>query len=433
MSCPCWSQYAGLARTGTSRARGQVAEMSYITPWGRRASTPRTFLLLVTTTKGIKIVPIVVCRRRAAAGLCNCASQHRLDLPGMVGLLRGCGSPGHSPRWGRVAAVPGGEEGCPSHSPDAQLDSPKPQSGAAAPCCSTARSSQLHPLPAACSENRWLHLHRPSLPFPGAAQLLQPLLPTLQPRPVCQLSSHALQFPCLLLNWKAQSWTGAASPTPRRGDTHSPLCLAPHRDILPLTLVCRTGRLRKERAWTTLQQPAWHRLELGGLDPQLCQGNLSSPCELSTCLILQLVWHRALPIGLHIAFQYHSPIKCFSKIWILLVFYGLNTGPSAPAGAGLWRDAWLQSKWVREAALADTSQSSELHACERSCPTLCFPCRQNQKSLADAAQHRRVQPTQVFVVLDVPLCLNLTTNPPVSVGLGGSQAKVLKRVQSRLA
>lgn len=177
MSCPCWSQYAGLARTGTSRARGQVAEMSYITPWGRRASTPRTFLLLVTTTKGIKIVPIVVCRRRAAAGLCNCASQHRLDLPGMVGLLRGCGSPGHSPRWGRVAAVPGGEEGCPSHSPDAQLDSPKPQSGAAAPCCSTARSSQLHPLPAACSENRWLHLHRPSLPFPGAAQLLQPLLP----------------------------------------------------------------------------------------------------------------------------------------------------------------------------------------------------------------------------------------------------------------
>lgn len=143
--------------------------------------------------------------------------------------------------------------------------------------------------------------------------------------------------------------------------------------------------------------------------------------------------HRALPVGLHIAFQYHSPIKCFSKIWILLVFYGLNTGPSAPAGAGLWRDAWLQSKWVREAAFADTSQSSELHACERSCPTLCFPCRQNQKSLADVAQHRRVPPTQVFVVLDVPLCLNLTTNPPVSVGLGGSQAKVLKRVQSRLA
>lgn len=83
-------------------------------------------MLPVTTRKGIKIVPIVVCRQRAAAGLCNGASQCGLALLGMAGLLRGCGSPRHSPTWGQVAVVPGEEEGCPSHSPNAQPDPPKP-------------------------------------------------------------------------------------------------------------------------------------------------------------------------------------------------------------------------------------------------------------------------------------------------------------------
>lgn len=70
-----------MAGTGTSRSQGQVTEMSYITACGRKASTPRTLELLVTTRKGIKIVPIVVCRQQAAAGLCNGTSQHGLPLP----------------------------------------------------------------------------------------------------------------------------------------------------------------------------------------------------------------------------------------------------------------------------------------------------------------------------------------------------------------
>lgn len=79
------------------------------------------------------------------AGLCNGASRHGLALPGMVGLLWCCGSPGHSPTQGQAAVVPGGEEGCPSHSSDAQLGPAKPRSGAAAQLPGAAGSILCHP------------------------------------------------------------------------------------------------------------------------------------------------------------------------------------------------------------------------------------------------------------------------------------------------
>lgn len=56
--------------------------------------------------------------------------------------------------------------------------------------------------------------------------------------------------------------------------------------------------------------------------------------------------------------------------------------------------------------------------------------RGSKKSLADVAQHRQALTTQAVVVFNVPPCLNLTIKPLVSL-LGGSQAKVLKTVQSR--
>lgn len=147
-----------------------------------------------------------------------------------------------------------------------------------------------------------------------------------------------------------------------------------------------------------------------------------SPCKLPTCPILQLVCCHALLIHLQIAFQYHSPVKCFSKSWILL-FYGLNTGPSAPAGAGLWRDVWLQSKWVREEALADTGQSCGAACLRDTVPSILLSLqRGSRKSLRDVAQRREVPTTQVFVVFSVPLCLNLTTKPLVSLlGKGPEQ------------
>lgn len=119
--------------------------MSYTTARGRRASTPRTFVLPVTTRKGIKIVPIVVWRQRAAAGLCNGASQRGLALLGTAGLLRGCGSPGHSSARGRAAAVPGEKEGCPRHSPNAQT--PQAPIWGCCPLLPSAGSSWLCPLP----------------------------------------------------------------------------------------------------------------------------------------------------------------------------------------------------------------------------------------------------------------------------------------------
>lgn len=93
---------------GTSRSQGQLTEMSYITACGRKSSTPRTLELPVTARKGIKIVPIVICRQQAAAGLCNGTSQHKLPLPEIAGLG---GSAGHNSRRGQVSVVPGGQAG----------------------------------------------------------------------------------------------------------------------------------------------------------------------------------------------------------------------------------------------------------------------------------------------------------------------------------
>lgn len=243
-----------MAGTGTSRSQGQVTEMSYITACGRKASTPRTLVLPVTTRKGIKIVPIVVCRQRAAAGLCNGTSQHGLPLPETAGL---CGSAGHSPTWGQVAVVPGGEEGCPSHCPNAQLYPLKLQSGAAA---SSWHNSLL------CS---------PSLPFPGADRVLY-----LYSSPNQHASSplDAVYFPCLLPSQRAQSQPGAASPLPSAGDTLH--CVLLHTGIyFSLILVCKTVRLRRGRA---SQQPAWHQQEPGRLDLQLCQGSRTPALALWT-------------------------------------------------------------------------------------------------------------------------------------------------------
>lgn len=102
-----------------------MAEVSYITAQGVESLHPKDFCAACDNQRGVKIVPIVACRQQAVAGLCNGASQCGVALPGMAGLLRGCGSPGHSPTRGRAAAVPVGEEGCPSHSPNAQLGHPK--------------------------------------------------------------------------------------------------------------------------------------------------------------------------------------------------------------------------------------------------------------------------------------------------------------------
>lgn len=145
---------------------------------------------------------------------------------------------------------------------------------------------------------------------------------------------------------------------------------------------------------------------------------MSSPCELPMSPILQLVSCHTLQI----AFQYHGPVKYFSKTWVLL-FYGLNIGLLAPARAVVWRDKQLQSKVGQGSGCCRHQPELELPVCKRSCPALCFPCGETQKSLTDML---------VFVVFYAPLCLNLTTNALVSVGLGASQARVLKSVQSRL-
>jgi len=154
----------------------------------------------------------------------------------MAGLLRGCGSPGHSPAWGWVAVVPGGEQGCPSHCPNAQLNAPKPQSGAAAPRCPAARSSQRCPLPPACHDHWWLPLRPPASPTleqPSSCSLSSP---RSSPHQCASSALDVLQFPCLPPSWRAQSWPGAASSLPKGGGAHPPLRPAPHSDVVPQCL-----------------------------------------------------------------------------------------------------------------------------------------------------------------------------------------------------
>lgn len=97
-------------------------------------------------------------------------------------------------------------------------------------CCPTAGSGWLHPLPPACSESRWLPLHLPSLPFLEQSSS-RSLSSRSSPDQYASTPLDALQFPCLLRSWRAQRQPGAASPLPRRGDTHYLLCPALHGDI----------------------------------------------------------------------------------------------------------------------------------------------------------------------------------------------------------
>lgn len=148
------------------------------------------------------------------------------------------------------------------------------------------------------------------------------------------------------------------------------------------------------------------------------------------CLILQLLCCRTLPIRLQIAFQYHGPVKGFSKSWILL-FYGLNTGLPAPAGAGSPGETrGCRVSGSGERLLQTPARAWSCVPARHPAWNSAFLAERLKKSLADVAQHRQALTTQAVVVFNVPPCLNLTIKPLVSL-LGGSQAKVLKTVQSR--
>lgn len=123
----------------------------------------------------------------------------------------------------------------------------------------------------------------------------------------------------------------------------------------PLILLCKT-EIKKGKSFPAASMAS------AGARPAGLAAVPGQPCSCPYpvhCQILQLVSCCALLTGSQIAFQYHGPLKCFSKAKILL-FCGLKPGLLTPAGAGLWPEVWLQGKWVRKALFIDTSQSWEL-------------------------------------------------------------------------